>query len=216
MNKLIYIVIIGVLIIFVGILKIKRTQNMSENSKLLKEVRSLIDEFEKEKEPERLREAFLILERLDLAQESNQVKSRRVRAECLIEWLTMINLLDQNLDPGFNPNDQLETRIQPPRTSSGVLYPPGTDPKFIDDPKARAEYEKAIALNREKLEKYRIQVQLIRLNEVIPSEAIIFIQSSFTSSYADKAEVKLAIEENIKNPNRKEELTKQLSLSEEQ
>lgn len=213
MKKWSYFIMSGLLIILTGTMILTRNQNMSENWKYLNKAKVLIEDFEKEMEPERLREAYLLLENVDLTQENHLRKLHRVRAECLSVWLKMIQLLDRYLDPAFNPDDVIETLVQPPPTLKGVVYPPGTDPKLIDDPKARAKYEQDIAANQEKLRKYRIQIYLNRLNDSISSGTKKFILSSFNSSPSEQFEVKLAIEKIIKNQTRKEDLLRLITLS---
>jgi hypothetical protein len=183
---------------------------MTENEKCLKEAQKRVKEFETELEPERLREAYMSLENVVLAQE-NDVKIRtRLRDDCLTLWLEMIQILDKHLDPKFDPDDIPDNLVQPPPTSKGVVFPPGADPALIDDPKAREQYEKAVAANNAKINNYRLQTQLGRLNEQIPPRAEEFINSSYTSSETDQEELKNAIEKIIQKPERKVELSKLL------
>src|SRR5207253_830012 len=100
--------------------------------------------------------------------------------------------------------------VQPPPTSEGVVYPPGADPDLIDDPKAREQYEKAIAANRAKIRNYRMQTYLGRLKEPIPLGAEVFIRHSYTLAASDQMELKTAIDKIIKDPRRKSDLLKLL------
>jgi hypothetical protein len=125
-------------------------------------------------------------------------------------WLSLVAALDRHLDPKFNPNDLPELKVQPPPTSKGVMYPPGVDPAVIDDPKARAEYEKALAARQPKADQYRLQIRLRRLNEDIPQRAVAFIRKNYSSGSPDQEVVRTAIDKIIRNPERKAELLKSL------
>lgn len=182
---------------------------MTENEKYLKEARARVKDFEDEREPERLREAYMALENIILSQEPDLKERTQLRRDCLYLWLELLQILDKNVDPDFNPENVPARLIQPP-TSQGVVYPPGADPALIDDPKARAEYEKAIAANREEANNYRFQIHLGRLNESIPPRAKAFISNSYISIPNDQEELKTAIDRIIKTPERKGELSKLL------
>jgi hypothetical protein len=186
---------------------------MTENEKFLKEAQSKIKAFESERESERLRESAMALENINLTKEYNPTIRKKLRAESLKLWLTLLQILDENLQSDFNPEDTPELIVQPPPNSDGTVRRPGTDPAKIDDPKTREEYEKAIVKNREKQENHRLQTQLLRLNERIPLRAEEFINSSYNSSATDQEELKSAIEKIIQKPERKAELLKSLKSS---
>ena len=183
-----------------------KAEAMTDNQKYLDEARKRVKAFEAELEPERLREAYMALENVRLVMEHDPKARARVRSECLVEWLNLLQLLDRFLDPNFNPRDVPPKLAQPPPTRSGVVYPAGADPNLIDDPTARAQYEKAIQANRAKIDRYRLQTHLSRLNESLPPRAEAFIRSSYTSAKGDQKELRNAIETIIKDQKRKERL----------
>jgi hypothetical protein len=185
----------------------------TENEKYLKEAQTHVKEFEKQAEPERLREAYMALENVVLEQEYDAKIRNRLRQNCLTLWLEMVAILDRRLDPEFDPEDVPQNLVQPPPTSKGVVYPPGADPALIDDAKAREEYEKAIAANNAKINNYRLQTHLKRLNEQIPPRAAEFIENSYTASGDDQKEVKTAIDRLLENPARQLEFSKLLKSS---
>jgi len=184
---------------------------MTENQKYLKETRERIKGFEKELEPERLREAYMALENVSLAKEHVPKTRAQLRTDTLSLWLGLLQILDHHLDPDFNPEDGPEELVQPPPTSGGVVLRPGADPALIDDPTARAEYEKAIAANRAKANNYRLQIHLGRLNERITPRAEEFIRNSYTTAPDDQEELKTAIEKTIEDPRRKARLLELLT-----
>lgn len=186
---------------------------MNENQKYLKEAQEHAREFEDKPEPELLRQAYLALENVLLLEEDEPKTRGQLRTKSLYLWLHLIQLLDRFLDPNFNPEDVPELAIQPPPTSEGVVYPPGADPALIDDPKARAEYKKAIADNEAKTAHYTLQTKLRRMDERITPRAEDFIRNFYTPAPGDQKELKTAIDKTIKGPRRKADLLKLLTQS---
>jgi hypothetical protein len=181
-----------------------RYQTMSDNEKHLKRADELVKLFEKEKEPETLREAGMELEDVDLRRVHDMTLRHKQRNEALEMWLTIIQTLDNNLDANFDPDNVPQMSVMPPRTKSGVQYPPGVAPDMIDDPKAREEYEKAVQDNRAKQEAYLLQHQLRELNETIPPKVESFIRDAFTS--ADHDDIKAVIDRTIESKSRRQSL----------
>lgn len=176
---------------------------MTGNQKCLNDAQKRIDEFKAELEPERLREAYIALANVDLDQERDPVTRARLRLDTFFSWMRLLQILDGFLDPKFDPGDVPAMLVQPPPTKDGVLYAPGADPTLIDDPKARSEYEKAIAENTTKAEHYRMQVHLRRLDERITPRVETFIRDSYASTPSDQQELRMAIEQTITAPARK-------------
>lgn len=186
---------------------------MNENQKYLKEAREHAREFEDKAEPELLKQAYLALENVLLLEEDDPKVRGQLRADSLYLWLRLIGLLDSSLDPNFDPDDVPEMTVQPPPTSKGVVYPPGADPALIDDPKARAEYKKAVADNRAKAIRYELQTDLHRLEERVTPRAETFIRNFYTPAQGDQKELKTAVDKNIKDHKRKADLLKLLTPS---
>ncbi len=90
------------------------------------------------------------------------------------------------------------------------MYSPGVDPDVIDNPKARADYEKALAARQPRADEYRLQIKLRRLDEDIPERAEAFIRKNYSSDSLDQEIVRTAIDKIIKNPERKAKLLKSL------
>jgi len=185
-------------------------KDLTQNQIFLQEAQAKTSAFEYELEAQRLREASLCLERISLAREVMPEDRAIMRKAVLIGWLKILALLDKHLDPDFDPEDVPATTVQPPRTAKGVQYPPGAAPALIDDPKLRAEYEKAIAAERAKADHYRLQTHLRRINERTPPRADAFIIKNYTRSPLDEAQWKGVVDKLIENPARKEHLLKLL------
>lgn len=211
MKFLIY-TMITFLVIFIAGSLFMRNNVMSENEKYLKTAREKIEAFKTEMEAERLRESSMALGNVILAKEHNAEDRKKLRSESLNLWLTLLQIIDKNLDPNFDPKDVPSMSVIPP-ASGGVAYPAGADPALIADPQARAEYEKAIADNRKKAVNHRLQIQLKRVSERVTPRAENFIRNSFNDSPEDQEELRTAIEEKIEKPERKANLLKLLEHS---
>jgi hypothetical protein len=179
---------------------------MKNNEKNLSDAQSMFNRFATEREPDLLRDSYMTLDNVNLTLEGDESTRNQYRAKSLELWLQLLQLLDQLLDPNFNPDDEPVTLVTPPSTPGGVTYRPGVDPAKIDDPKARAEYEKAIAANRIKTQNYRLQVHLRRLDERLPSRAEAFMRSAFGTSQRDRDELRVAIAASKIGAKRKESL----------
>jgi hypothetical protein len=184
---------------------------MTDNDQHLMEAEALEKKFQVEMEAERLREAFGALENVRLELASDPAVRARLRAATLHSWLHLVRTLDHHLDPDFDPSAVPEMRVQPPPTSDGRVLRPGADPASIEDPKARANYEQAIADNRARAERYRLQVHLRRLDERVTPRVEAFIRGAYTQSALDLQELRAAIDQVIDGPHRRAELTKLLS-----
>lgn len=82
----------------------------------------------------------------------------------LSRWVRFFEALDQHIDPEWDANQVPETGIIPPPTD-GKAYFSGVDPSAIADPAARAQYEEALAASQDDADRYRIQLELRRIDE---------------------------------------------------
>lgn len=173
-----------------------------DNQSYLKEAGAHVEEFESQLEPERLREACQALENISLGAERDGGSRARLRAASLSLWLHLLQLLDRYRDPHFDPKDVPQKLVEPPPVPGGIVLRPGSDPALIDDPTVRADYQKAIAANRMKADRYRLQIQLGRLEERIGPRAEAFIRNAYGATARDRQEARTAIETLISNPRR--------------
>jgi hypothetical protein len=187
------------------------TSPMDNNRKHLEDAQAYASRFEKTLDAEQLQQAYLTLENVILAQEPPDTR-KTLRADCLRMWLQLLALLDQRLDPQFDPEQRPDLQVQPPDTANGTSYAPGADPALIEDPVARAAYQRAIRENDAKIAAYSLQVRLHRLNERITLRAEGFIRSSYTFTPSDREEAKASILQTIKNPQRREGLLRKSGL----
>lgn len=179
---------------------------MTDNEKRLLEASALIKAFEEEQEPERLREAALELEDVNLRNVHNAQIRHKQRSHCLELWLTILQTIDKYIDSSFNPEDVPQMSVMPPQTKSGIQYPPGSAPAVVDDPQARQDYEKAIKANQGKQQNYLMQTQLHDLNERLTSKVDAFLRTAYTKSTVERDELRTTIDRIIENQSRKESL----------
>jgi len=76
-------------------------------------------------------------------------------------WQRLENAIDENWDP----NDIPELNVSPPK-GIGIPGIPGMSPELIKDPVLRAEYEKAIERNREKIKIRNEQIKLRNIKKM--------------------------------------------------
>jgi len=179
---------------------------MTDNEKRLMEASALIKAFEEEQEPERLREAALELEDVNLRNVHNAQIRHKQRSDCLELWLTILQTIDKHMDSSFNPEDVPQMSVMPPQTKSGIQYPPGAAPAVVDDPQARQDYEKAIKANQEKQQSYLMQTQLHDLNEQLTSKVDAFLRTAYMMTTVERDELRTTIDRIIENQSRKESL----------
>ncbi len=183
--------------------KVLKGKHMSE---VTAQAAAQLAEFEQKRDPFCIQNASDLLEKIDLATEQDGMKRLVLRRETLETWLALVAILDQNLDPRFNPEVKPSVSVMPPRVGN-VAYPPGVDPKQITDPQARQQYEAELKKNKEYAETYRVQTWLKRFDESMPPKVEKFIRMSYTTVPGDQREVSETVRKLIKNPQRASKLT---------
>lgn len=159
---------------------------MQDTDKSLQDAVTLARQFEATQEPEYLRQAGLALEGVDPAVAPEASARLRLRQDTLLHWLGLLRLSHRAQDPAFDPAQVPALGVTPPRTRDGVAYPPGVDPARIDDPRARAEYEKALEDNRRYSEHYRRQLTLRRVDERLMARTEAFLRDAYGFQPADR------------------------------
>ena len=109
-------------------------------------------------------------------------------------WLKAWQRLQSETDRGFDLRDLPTLNLPPPEGVDKGMS--GMDPKDVKDPKLRAEYEKAIAKNKEKAEKYRRQHELTLLG-FFPGKAEEYIVSVYSKPPHNMKELKDLLEEYV-------------------
>ncbi|HEY7393090.1 MAG TPA: hypothetical protein VH640_31510 [Bryobacteraceae bacterium] len=110
------------------------------------------------------------------------------RQQALTMWFTILAAIDKELDPNFNPDDAPPESVRP-RSSGAAVYPSGIDPNSIPDPEVRAEYEAALEENERKVERYRLQIRLRRIDPRATSDVERSLIRHYTTSAVDQDEL---------------------------
>ena len=157
------------------------------------DAREQLARFDSTKDPLYLENAIRDLEQVDLIEEQGQDR-QAARREVMILWLASLAALQKAKDPTFDPNDRPKANMVPAPGSSGRRYPSGIDPKAIPEPDVRAQYEAALAKNRQKAETYRIQYRLRFLEERVQPGVDGFIGRYYSKSSIDRGELRELVE----------------------
>lgn len=171
-------------------------------------------EFQKQRDADLLEAAADRLQAIVVSDEIDPDRRRKLRSETLELWLELFALIDDALDPKFDPDDLPSITASPP-PAGGVTYPPGVDPAVVTDPAARSEYERRIAENENKTKYYNLQTKLRRLDQRLRPRLNSFIRQAYSADAADRQELEAAIQKLIQNQQRAEDLRKRVLPVEE-
>ena len=139
-----------------------------------------------------LKDAEAALESINLVDEHDAAKRIAIRQEMLAAWLAVAAQLDRSIDPNFDPDDfPQESLVQPSVDGISIT---SNAPENIKDPKARAEFQRAVDENTKKTIRYTLQFELLRLNERVTDRLGRFIRMAYMPSASDQREVKAAME----------------------
>ena len=129
----------------------KETKKMNDNIPYLNNATQSMDKFIKNPKQKNgftlIENAASELDKVNLNAINNRQQFKQERYQWLILNFKIINIIDQYYQP--NQNITFELKVLPPEID-GVSYPFPIDPKKIQDPKVRAEYEKKILENEQK------------------------------------------------------------------
>ena len=151
-----------------------------------KQVTEKFAAFEKEQDATRVLEA---LELVEAAEREVPVGDTAARKQALAQRLRFFAALDRNIDSKWDVNNVPVRGVKPPETG-GMVYATGeVDPSTIADPSVRAEYERALAANKEYARWYDVQDQLRRIDERSMRFVELFLAERYTDSPADRTEL---------------------------
>ena len=162
-------------------------------SKQTADAKEQLVRFDETRDPAQLEAAIRGLEHVQPRPEQGQ-DLQAARRDVMRLWLEVLAALQRAKDPTFDPHDLPMSSVAPPPLSNGARYPAGVDPKSIPEADVRAQYEAALAKNREKAETYRIQSRLRFLEERAKPDVEGFIRRNYSKSDSDRAELKALVE----------------------
>ena len=120
----------------------------------------------------------------------DQITTATRRSMYAREWFITWQKINSLIDPHFDPHAlRVEANVLPP-VDSGQLMFPGMSPHAIHDSKIRAEYERSIALNNEKIEYLDKQIALRQLHRTFSHVAENYLVQAYSQAPYDVDELK--------------------------
>ena len=165
---------------------------MTNNSNYLKKAQQLIKKFDEEKDTEYLEQASIELQKVRPGKETNLHTLAEVRLSGLVQWLSLLQVIDGNSQPGFDANENVSINVPLRRDVSNE------------------ERKKAVEENNKKVDMQNMQVRFARLNQRLTPLAKTYIRKNYTGLPTDQLELKTWIEKTLKDPARKEDFLKLL------
>ena len=194
----------------IGVWLLGATANPNQGTdmnELMQTVRENVEQYDKSKDLLSLRKAGEQLERVDPFAPSNTEQRADVRLQTLNVWLLILLRVDAAKDPRFDPNDPPPSKLAPRSVAGQPPYLPGIDPKQIRDPQVRADYEKAIAENKQKSDRWQGQWDLNAIDMEVSNGAKRFVMRFYTSAPADQNELSKTFAKVGLNAQRQQQLT---------
>ncbi len=119
---------------------------------------------------------------LNWSENQNFEKERAILTE---KWLKNWQILETDKEVDFNFNDLPELNVPPPERANSIS---GVDPKEIEDPELRKEYELAIEKNRIKTENFNYQKTLVDLENMYRPQLISYFKQNYAINEAKVVE----------------------------
>lgn len=172
----------------------------------MENVRKIVVQYDIGKDMLLLRKAGEQLEQVDLFAGKSPAQRGEERLHLLSGWLAVITRIDAARNPKFAPDDPPATRVSPRNVPGQPAYPPGVDPGQISDPQVRAEYEQAIAENKQKADRSQQHWDLQAIDMEVTQGIERFLKKFYTSSPADQHELIAAMTQAKIAPGRQKQL----------
>ena len=166
---------------------------------LEKQVGERIAEFHKKKDLDELRRAASAIENLNIYELPDAAKRQAARKSVLSAWLAVLDAIDTETDPRFNPADVPAMRVTVPADAARDANAPFTSPATVTDPEVRRRYDQAAAKNADKTRRYVFQKELAQLNKQLSKRAETFIGSAFLKSPESAKVMDEAVRTHVRN-----------------
>jgi len=104
-------------------------------------------------------------------------------------WLHALNSFTSTLDPTWDPNEQIPVHPDPP---PGLInnYISGASPESIKDPVLRAQYERAVEENKQRIEEHTVQYMLRHRLKDFPQKAERYLINLYSLPPSNPSELK--------------------------
>ena len=163
----------------------------------------LLKLFKDENDLESLSEASRLVHDMQAEENNLSLEKHAFRNEKMSLYLMIINELDSKLIPEFDFNDLPLLSVSPPPESG---LPAGVAPSSINDPKLKAEYEKKLRENSNKLNRYTFQKKLMKINQRVTEQIKRYMNSEFSSTNQDVMILNRLIDDIVSHDERRKRL----------
>jgi hypothetical protein len=175
---------------------------MEPGEKLLQEK---FNEYQKNHDPAFVYQA---LDTVEAAQRGTNPGDTRARRRALVLSLHFLALLDREIDPAWNPNDDPVKGVPPPVPGVPVRGTGEIDPASIPDPTMRARYEQQLKANKDYFKYHSVQFQLRRIDERATDFLKRFVNRCYTGQSKDREEFEAVLADPALSATRREMLRK--------
>lgn len=169
---------------------------------LEKQVGERIAEFRKKKDLDELRRAAAAIDNVDVHALPDAAQRQAARKSALSAWLVVLDAMDTETDPRFNPSDVPAMRVTVPADARRDPGAPLTSPATVTDPEVRRKYDQAVTKNSDKTRRYVFQKELAQLNKQLTKRAESFIGSAFLKSPESAKVMDEAVREHVHSAGR--------------
>lgn len=158
------------------------------------DVTAKLEEYERTRAPLTLNEAADAAALHDQESPPDPSLALQLARQRVAGWLTILEIINHDLPPGFDPEEPPEMTVSPPPDASGAQLPPGVSPNAVKDPAARQAYIEAIEQNRTRFAEHRRASKLAEAHEVILERAEPSILDAHTTLGLPLEEIRTLVE----------------------
>lgn len=153
---------------------------------------------------------YRALEELRFAQSHTKTGDDAARKRSLSLSLDFFALIDQQIDPQWNPTQAPVRRAPPPPPGLPVNPAGEVDPEQISDPETRARYKQELQSIKDSFQHYNAQFELHRIDESATERLKLFVNRCYSGSAADRREFEELLDASSLSDARKKSLRKLL------
>ena len=167
----------------------------------IEQVAGRLDAYRKSGDVAELRKAAGLIAGIAVRQIADPEEREQARSTKLGLWLTLLDFIDSNKDPKFDPADMPRARIPVPDTPMKPGFPVRV-PEGIADPAVRRKYAEAVAANAEKTRRYRLQKEIRQIDRELTPRAEAYITGQYPKSAKNRKDVDTAVGQFVQDPGR--------------
>jgi hypothetical protein len=131
------------------------------------EVTAKLEEYAQTRDPLALMEAADAAALHDGEIPPDPLLALRLARQRVVGWLAILEIINEDLDADFNPEELPPSKVSPPPDASGTQLWPGVSPNEVKDPAARQAYIELIEQNRAAIANFVRALDLAEAQSVI-------------------------------------------------